>query len=358
MRKDTTMEIKEIMRNFAKNKNKLKQRFVKDYNLPINVFNDEMFMYYQDLYDFFPKDTWNKLCRLVDDKFKGNTEAWLDYCAKFRDDVINNICQSQEYFDFINQDMSKYKKPLFGEKSYYTEATDGKYFVSIDLKKANFQALKYAGVIKDESYDALVDRFGGDEYLKNSKYLRQVIFGKMNPGRTIAVEKHIMGLIHDMVEEKMTKDLYKYMELYSLNSDELVYSFDYDNAFSKYCHDMAEVFTLSENEHKTLKETFHFFISTVFNNLEFELRYKQNLHVRCELVKITKLPIVNCNDNNIDAYERLNVITGKVTLKKASTTFYPQIYKLWKGLEIEDRDLVFYADDQLAKFFKPLHLKK
>ena len=36
------------------NINKFYQRFVKDYNLPINVFDEEMFKYYMKLYgDFF-----------------------------------------------------------------------------------------------------------------------------------------------------------------------------------------------------------------------------------------------------------------------------------------------------------------
>ena len=33
---------------------KFRQRFVKDYNLPINIFDDTLFEYYIQLYDFFP----------------------------------------------------------------------------------------------------------------------------------------------------------------------------------------------------------------------------------------------------------------------------------------------------------------
>ena len=35
------------------NSKKFYQRFVKDYNLPINVFEEDMFRYYMGLYDFF-----------------------------------------------------------------------------------------------------------------------------------------------------------------------------------------------------------------------------------------------------------------------------------------------------------------
>ena len=176
--------------------NKLRQRFVKDYNLPINVFDERLFNYYVGLYDFFPREKWENLKALIDEKYNGNVELWLDYCAKVRDEAINYVMGTQRYTDFNTSDLSKYKLTKnIGEHSYYTEATDGCKFISIDLKKANFQALKFVGVVEENTYDELIEKVGGDDYIKGSKYLRQVIFGKMNPGRTVTVEKYIMEKI-------------------------------------------------------------------------------------------------------------------------------------------------------------------
>ena len=308
--------------------NKLKQRFVKDYNLPINVFDERLFNYYIELYDFFPKEKWENLKSLIDEKYNGNVELWLDYCAKVRDDAINYVMGTQKYFDFNNCDLSKYKlSKNIGEHSYYTESTDGCRFISIDLKKANFQALKYVGVIEESNYDELIEKVGGDDYIKGSKYLRQVIFGKMNPGRTVTVEKYIMEKIMKYADEVLPFGF----ELYSQNSDELVYKLN-SNSF---VGDIKIICPVLEK--------------VVLDNL--------NIEVRVEYVEVEKLPIVNCNGNNIDAFVRTNLNTGETILKKASTTFYPQIYKLWKGLSIEDRDLIFYDNDQLAKFLEPLKLK-
>ena len=66
------------------------------------------------------------------------------------------------------------------------------------------------------------------------------------------------------------------------------------------------------------------------------------------------MPIVSANGTKIDAYERTNLFTNQKTLKKASTTFYPQIYKLWNEMPIEDNDMVFYFEDQLATFKQKL----
>lgn len=305
--------------------NKLRQRFVKDYNLPINVFDEKLFNYYIELYDFFPREKWENLKSLIDEKYNGNVELWLDYCAKVRDDAINHVMGTQKYVNFNTCDLSPYKLTKnIGEHSYYTEATNGCRFISIDLKKANFQALKYVGVVEEKTYDELIEKVGGDDYIKGSKYLRQVIFGKMNPGRIVTIEKYIMEKIMKYADEVLPIGF----ELYSQNSDELVYKLNTNN----FVGDIKIICPVLEK--------------VVLNEL--------NIEVRVEYVEVRKLPIVNCNDNNIDAFVRTNLNNGETVLKKASTTFYPQIYKLWKGLPIEDKDLIFYDNDQLAKFLEPL----
>lgn len=305
--------------------NKLKQRFVKDYNLPINIYDDKLFNYYIGLYDFFPVNTYVKLCQNVKEKYGGNVSLWLDNCAKVRDAAIFGVIESDKYkiFNDSKNLLKEYGINVkVGEHSLYSQETDGKRYVSIDLKKANFQALKFADVLDDASYEDFITKYGGDEYIINSKYLRQVIFGKMNPGRTIKVEKYIVSKIHEIVSP-----VFPDWKLYSFNSDELIYSLD---------------------DFYPGEDTLNSIVGTVKEILGIE--------VRAECVEIKRLPIVNVNGNNVDAYVRTNINTNESVLKKASTTFFPQIYKLWKGKEIQDEDLYVYFDDQLAKFVEPLRL--
>lgn len=305
--------------------NKLKQRFVKDYNLPINIYDDRLFSYYIGLYDFFPVDTYVKLCQNVEEKYGGNVSLWLDDCAKVRDGAIFGVIESDKYKNFNDSKnlLKEYDIDVkVGEHSLYSQETDGKRYVSIDLKKANFQALKFAGVLDDASYEDFITKYGGDEYIINSKYLRQVIFGKMNPGRTVKVEKYIVSKIHEIVSP-----VFPDWKLYSFNSDELIYSLD--------------DFYPGED---------------TLNSIVGAVKELLGIDVRVECVEIKKLPIVNVNGNGVDAYVRTNINTNESVLKKASTTFFPQIYKLWKGMDIQDEDLYVYFDDQLAKFVEPLRL--
>lgn len=318
-------------------------RFSKDFNLPVNIFNDEMFAYYRNLYDFWPINEEKLMDKAIEEL--GGVEKFLEYCGNVRDAAINGVMESEAYKKFNNMDMSVYsidkvfaengiEKLNMGERSCFSNETDGKIFISVDLKKANFQAMKYAGVIDFYSYEDFVNHFAGDcklanDYISRSKYLRQVIFGKMNPKRTITVERYITAKICCYLTSLFKWDGY---ELFSFNNDELIYS---------------EI----PNEKHT------FFEYEELHDLEMSIKSMFGIDVRIEFIRVKKLDIVNSHGSQVDAYVRYNFITGENVLKKASTTFYPQIYKLWHGMNIVKEDMTFFFEDQLATFNEPLILK-
>ena len=311
---------------------KFRQRFVKDYNLPINVFDDNLFEYYIQLYDFFPYLRYKETIEKIENEYDGCVEKWLEYCASVRDNAINGVMETEEYKKFNSMDLSQYNfTPICGERSCYTEETNGKRFLSIDLRKANFQALKYAGVVSDVTYEQFIHRFGGDDYIANSKYLRQVIFGKMNPSRQIKIEKYLMSKVYETIKDVTAKyDL----TIFSMNSDELIFAIPkefYDNWLTDY-----------ENARKLAYD--------IYNLVEENV----GADIKVEYIEVKRLPIVSANGTKIDAYERTNLFTNQKTLKKASTAFFPQIYKLWNEMLIEDYDMVFYFENQLATFNQKL----
>ena len=311
---------------------KFRQRFVKDYNLPINVFDDNLFEYYIQLYDFFPYHRYKETIEKIENEYDGCVEKWLEYCASVRDNAINGVMETEEYKNFNSMDLSQYNfTPICGEHSCYTEETNGKRFLSIDLKKANFQALKYADVISDVTYEQFIDRFGGDDYIANSKYLRQVIFGKMNPSRQIKIEKYLMSKVYEAIKD-ITEDYG--LTIFSMNSDELIFEIPkefYDNGLIDYEHSRE-----------------------LANSIYDLVGESVGVEIKVEYIEVKRLPIVSANGTKIDAYERTNLFTNQKTLKKASTTFFPQIYKLWNEMLIEDYDMVFYFENQLATFNQEL----
>ena len=71
-----------------------------------------------------------------------------------------------------------------------------------------------------------MEKFGGDDYFKKSKYTRQVIFGKLNPKRTIYFEKYLIGTIFSHPENRLFRYLYDNTQLIIVKSDEIVFEID------------------------------------------------------------------------------------------------------------------------------------
>lgn len=314
----------------------LRRRFVKDFNLPINLIDSPYFEYYMDRYDFFPREDWDKLLNLIDTEYNGNIDKWLENYAQIRDNIITSIETSDAFKEFNNADMKMWKTPTFnvGDLNIYNNTNTGRYFISIDLKKANFQALKHFNpdIVKNcDTYEDLMSYFGGDDYFKKSKYTRQVIFGKLNPKRTITYEKYLIGKIFTNPNNFIFKHLYNKCNLVTVKSDEIVFEID---------------------DHAVLREI----DKTILNVLKTEIKSNVGLDVSVEVFYLNRIVCENHNGTTVDGYIRDFYLENKMDLKSVSSIFHPQIYAFSKGLEITDNDLFFRAEDQTAKFCNPLKL--
>ena len=78
----------------------LRRRFVKDYNLPINIVDSPYFEYYMRTYDWFPKKEYENLVKDIDERFDGNINAWLEEYAQIRDKIITFVENSNSYKKF------------------------------------------------------------------------------------------------------------------------------------------------------------------------------------------------------------------------------------------------------------------
>lgn len=66
------------------------------------------------------------------------------------------------------------------------------------MKKANFTALRHYNkdiVGGKDTYEDFLGMFTDENYFKESKYIRQVIFGNVNPKRQITYEKFLMDKV-------------------------------------------------------------------------------------------------------------------------------------------------------------------
>ena len=185
----------------------LAKRFVSDCKLPIPIITEEIFKYHLDLYeeDFGAASKYDSLCKLIEEKYNGDANLFLSEYYQVRDNIINAVLANEAFNKFNNMDMNAFAitdKLNITSNNIYKHDNIGQFFISIDLKKANFQILKKIDkdiVFGADTYENFVGLFTDSEYIKTSKYTREVIFGKMNPKRHITAMKYYTAMLYKAI---------------------------------------------------------------------------------------------------------------------------------------------------------------
>lgn len=182
----------------------LKKRFAKDTNLPIKIFTEPYFSHFLDLYEaqFGARTKYNEFCELLE-----NFESEQDYFEEYnrvKDAAITYLAENPAMQAFKNADRNLFKITNTGLPSHdiYKQTNIGRHFVSIDMKKANFTALKHYNpkiVGEKETYEDFLGMFTDSQYFKSSKYVRQVIFGNQAPGGQVVYEQYLMDIVMDAI---------------------------------------------------------------------------------------------------------------------------------------------------------------
>ena len=312
----------------------LRGRFVSDYNLPIQVLHSPYFEDRLELMerDYSAKTKYDNLLTLIKERFDNNPNKFLEEYHKVRDNIITTVLNSEAYKDFISNDKYLIKNliTICPSKNLYTNEQDDGLFLSFDMKKANFQTLRYANpaiVCDADTYEDFIGKFTDLDYVKESKYTRQVIFGKLNPKRTMTLEQSITNKFAK--EYKQRVGIYGFIP-FSLKTDEIIFKFDG---------------TEEEFEKLKLEPTIE------YDGITYKVS-KFKLHAR-QFKLATSSSILTVYEKEDYLNERRRI------LKAVPATYYPQVDKLLRGEKINAQsDLIFYYEHELCQFIHPLELIK
>lgn len=320
----------------------LRHRFCEDTGAPIQVLHEPYFSQRLNLFDkeFNTLTDYKSYVKYVDEAFDGNITQFLEFYHSLRDKIIGTVANSDAFRHFQEDDsitkQIKEFKPSIGNTNLYTQAQieDGKNcFLSFDMRKANFQTLKWvdpAIVFDCDTYEDFIGKFTDMEWAKKSKRTREIIFGKLNPNRTMKYERIIMGVVEKYLN---STNIPKWFDEFSLNSDEVIYKLKPGLDFKQ----AIQAITKKVTEENILTNT--------------------GVNIRMEFFKLVCYNFKTYNSDKI-----MNVFVkehsdGKKTYKCANEIYFPQTYKLINGLEINDDDLVFYFDkSELAEFRHPIRM--
>lgn len=300
---------------------KLKERFCKDCNIPLRLFKEPYFTDRLQLYNSYYNtlDKWNIFVRELE-KYKCEQD-YLEEYNRVKDAAIKDIKDSDGYKRFNAEDMNEYTvkyKDLLG-KDIYKPSNVGKLFISIDMKKANFSALKdYDRSIfrNADTWEEFIGRYTENEHIINSKYIRQVILGNCNPKRHITYEKYLMGQVIEILID----------ELGLFTSDIVFFSND-------------EIIIDMEG-----------YIDCIRNRQVIECKIKEffNTPFRIELFYLRKITGTNGYYKEIVK----NIIEREYEFKCLNNYTLPFVLRKFNEEEITENDKVFYHEGLLSKFIE------
>jgi hypothetical protein len=273
------------------------------------------------LYDSYYNalDKWNIFVRELD-KYKCEQD-YLEEYNRVKNAAINDIKISDGYKRFNEEDMNKYTvkyKDLPG-KDIFKTSNNGKLFISIDMRKANFSALKfYNRSIFDnaDTWEKFIERYTEDKHIVNSKYIRQVILGNCNPKRQVTYEKYLMGLVLKVLIDELG---YSASDIAFFSNDEIVIDMGkYEDCIRK-------------------REL-----------IEWQIKGYFNIPFRIELFYLRKITGTNGYYKEIVK----NIIEREYEFKCLNNYTLPFVLRKFNEEEITENDKVFYHEGLLSKFIE------
>lgn len=296
---------------------KLMERFCKDCNLPIKLFQEPYFTERLRLYDPFYGciSKWETFLKEYE-KYP-NEEAYYAEYNRVKDDAIHDIksCEAWQQFNEIDMNQFAVTHKNLPSKDIFKPSNDGRTFISIDMKKANFSALKhYNPHIFDEtdSWEHFISYYTQNPHIRNSKYIRQVILGNCNPKRHITYEKYLM----DDILSYIVDEFVPITDIVFFSNDEIV----------------IDISDKSEEEQTTLAAH----IENTINSLDIPLR--------------TELFVLHAIHGTNGYFKEKQ--DGTIEFKCLDAYVIPFVIRAMKDEPVEENDKVFYHEGLLSKFME------
>lgn len=315
----------------------LRYRFVHDTDAPIPVLEAPWFEYFLDKYEeqFGTRTTWDKLWYEIREKADSDLVKWLDMYYQSRDALVRKLHDSPAYERLNTCDMSRYDMAWFdtkGVKSVYSDSQP-RVLLSVDLKQGNFNALKHEFpdlFDNARTWEEVVAGVTDSGHMARSKYMRQVVFGQLNPKRTIKIEEWLSGKAGfwlTLAEPALKERLLMW------RTDEAV-------------------FDLTDDPELTKK---------VAGNLENLRKDLQGLDypTRLELLRVSPVTYETPNGEEFTCHlkERLgpDMLTTKYELKSCPLYYHAQVWSLMFGDGVvKQEDLYTTLHGQTVRFEKPI----
>jgi hypothetical protein len=193
----------------------VQRRFRDDFGIKINLCDYNDFEYYVDLYGIRQQlnmtlDSIGEFAAAFEEMKEGQQKpselAWINYLNEIKKAIWAHITASDGYKRFMAADLKHFKSDTQAVQNklklgnnYLVPENDGKLYISIDIKGADFAALKWfdASIFDGKSWEDFIDKFVIDHpktalYLKASKLFRLKVFWELSHRRQSIIWEYLI----------------------------------------------------------------------------------------------------------------------------------------------------------------------
>jgi len=141
--------------------------------------------------------------------------------TQVRRKIIDHIKSSEEFSKFVEMNIDIPTGILTKNKLYHQQHA-GQYFVSIDVRSANYRVLKkFCPNLANTEWKEFISKFTNTQFIIESKYFREVIFGELGHSKITKLPLIFVDNVGRMIESD--PNLVGKMEKVFCSDDEIVY---------------------------------------------------------------------------------------------------------------------------------------
>ena len=285
------------------------KRFINDYKLSIQPICTEE--YIERVFELIPdaKPQFDLSLSEIGEDFA----TWMTAFEFSKNAMIEDIKNNNIYQEFIafggkefekRWELRNFPKGGIPNNTVFSRENHNKAYLSVDLRQANFQALRKVGVYTCKSWKELVSKYTDSAHILNSKQFREIIYGNLNISRIASVEKYLTNEFRLGLEERsIIPENYR---LVRFMPDELIYE-------------------IGENKLGFFEEK----IKALSEDLGIEVKTQQFL-LKSYYIQ------AKGDDRKIEFFGKLDLRSGNETIHCLGRPYYMIGLSLWKGAEKDD----------------------
>lgn len=182
-----------------------RQIFIKNTGLPIPVWREPYFAYFINLYkDVYDSENMYQLFTYTIETLNSQKRQIIPYSYELMNQICTSIKQQPSYKNLLDDGTFVCNELPVSTNIYVRNCdTYPQYYISLDIIKANFTALKFYDkqlILNCDNWEEFVGKFTDLKYFATAKYFRQACLGQLKIGKMAAIQLYLLSYLYVLIK--------------------------------------------------------------------------------------------------------------------------------------------------------------